>query len=429
LLSFLLSGTPKVETLRSTPWSVFLNQALLQSLIPPDPAAQSVIQQQVDALAGLGYPAQAQGIWLQEGNHVLAEHQGTTPLPAASLTKVATTLVALDTWGAQHQFVTIFSGTGPVQNGVLQGDLLVQGDGDPFFVWEEAVAVGNALNQAGITRVTGNLLVTGTFAMNYELDPNTAGALLKQGLNPQLWNAEATAQFQQLPPGTVRPQVVIDGGIQPVASAASVPNAKPIVRHRSMQLVSVLKAMNIYSNNVMSQMMADSLGGAPAVAQKAAAIAQVPPQEIQLANGSGLGVDNRISPRAVTAMMLSIQRYLQEAQLNIGNLFPVMGRDIGTLKGRKMPNDAVVKTGTLNEVSSLAGVLPTRDRGLVWFSMINYGAGDIQIFHDQQDFLLERLQKNWGVTAPVPSGIRPSDRSNLPSNRVGSGDRSEVVRE
>lgn len=423
-LSLFLNNSPKVEPLRSVPWSTFLNTVVLQSLVQPDAEAESLIRQQLDALGSMGYSTETQGIWIQQGDHVLAHNAGTTALPAASLTKVATTLVALSTLGAEHQFTTLVSGTGTIEGGVLNGDLIVQGEGDPFFVWEEAVALGNALNQAGINRVTGNLLIAGNFAMNYEVNPNTAGNLLKQGLDPSLWNGEARSQFEQMPPGTPRPQVTIAGDVRVIDT---VPQSKPIVRHESMQLVSILKAMNIYSNNIMSQMMADLLGGAPVIAKKAAAIAQVPEQEITLENGSGLGTNNRISPRAVAQMMLGIQGYLQDKQLNVGNLFPVMGRDVGTLKGRSMPANAVVKTGTLNEVSALAGVIPTRDRGLIWFTNINYGAGDIGIFHEQQDAMLQRMQQKWGVPAPIPPSIRPTDRSNSLSNRIGAPERNQVL--
>ncbi|NJR40761.1 MAG: hypothetical protein HC781_20410 [Leptolyngbyaceae cyanobacterium CSU_1_4] len=291
-------------------------------------------------------------------------------------------------------------------------------------MWEEAVALGNALNQAGIKRVAGNLLIAGNFAMNYEVNPSIAGNLLRQGLDAGLWQGEARAQFEQMPGGTPRPQVKIDGGVRFIQT---LPPSKPIVRHQSMQLVSLLKAMNIYSNNIMSEMMADLLGGAPAVARKAAEVAQVPPIEMTLENGSGLGTNNQISPRAVTQMMLTIQGYLQDKQLNVGNLFPVMGRDVGTLKGRSIPVHAVVKTGTLNEVSALAGVVPTRDRGLVWFTIINNGAGELGIFHNQQDVLLQRLQQKWGVPAPIPASVQPGDRANERFNRLGAPERNQLL--
>jgi D-alanyl-D-alanine carboxypeptidase/D-alanyl-D-alanine-endopeptidase (penicillin-binding protein 4) len=184
--------------------------------------------------------------------------------------------------------------------------------------------------------------------------------------------------------------------------------------------------MNIYSNNAMSEMLADSLGGAPKVAQIAAQAAQMPLDEIQIDRGSGLGVENRISPRAVVAMLMAIQRYLQAHQLTIADLFPIAGQDGGTLAGRRTPASAIVKTGTLNEVSAFAGVLPTRDRGLVWFAIIDLGAGDIGTFHAQQDQLLETLQDAWGKPLPLPVAVQPSDRNRNPINWLGAASRNQV---
>jgi serine-type D-Ala-D-Ala carboxypeptidase/endopeptidase (penicillin-binding protein 4) len=138
-------------------------------------------------------------------------------------------------------------------------------------------------------------------------------------------------------------------------------------------------------------------------------------------------MENRISPRAIAAMLIAIQRYLQPRQLDIADLFPVIGQDRGTLAGRHIPEAAVVKTGTLNEVSSLAGVLPTRDRGLVWFTIINVGAGDIGNLHDQQDRLLQSLQAAWGQATPVPAVIQSGDRATNPINWLGNASRNQVV--
>ncbi|MEN9230708.1 MAG: D-alanyl-D-alanine carboxypeptidase, partial [Thermostichus sp. DG02_5_bins_236] len=132
--------------------------------LPASHAAESgSLQPQVDRylaqLAQRGFPQTAQGVWLQTGERVLAQHQGSTPLPAASLTKVATTLASLHQLGPEHRFVTLFGTFGSVGNGVLQGDLWVLGGEDPLFVWEEAIAVGNVLNAQGIRQVTGDLVI------------------------------------------------------------------------------------------------------------------------------------------------------------------------------------------------------------------------------------------------------------------------------
>ena len=54
------------------------------------------------------------------------------------------------------------------------------------------------------------------------------------------------------------------------------------------------------------------------------------------------------------------------------DFFPVAGRDrTGTMVDRNIPYGITVKTGTLWEVSALAGMIPTAERGPIWFAIIN----------------------------------------------------------
>lgn len=424
IFSVFFSSAPKVEALQATNWSPWSDVSWVQSLVAPspDPVAQLAVQQHLSALSSLGLSSTGQGIWMQTGNQVLVEHQGTTPLSAASLTKVVTTLAALTTWGPNHQFETVFSTDAPIEAGVVQGDLFVQGGGDPYFVWEEAIAVGNALNQAGIRQVQGNLVIAGNFAMNFDVDTLTSGNALKQALNASLWSSEIETQYRNLPSGTQRPQVVIQGAVKlaPVSESA-----KPVLRHQSMPLVNLLKAMNVYSNNFMAQTFADALGGAETMAQQVAELTKLPPEEIRLINGSGLGIENRLSPRAVATMLIATQRYLQARQLTIADVYPIIGQDGGTLKWREAPSGTVVKTGTLNEVSALAGVLPTRDRGLVWFTIINLGSGDIGNFHRQQDLLLTKVQQGWGNA--IPPTVQPTPQTRTDASLLGTASRNQLI--
>lgn len=388
----------------------------------PNPAG-AAIQQYLQALAA-AEPSMSQGVWIQSGPILLANHQGTVPLPAASLTKIATSLAALKAWGPQHQFETLIGATGPIKNGILQGDLVISGSGDPLFVWEEAIALGNSLNQIGIKRITGNLIVTGNFMMNYNFNPLQAGELLKQGLDAQLWSTAAAAQYLKMPPGTLQPQVAISGSVQ--VAQFPIPKQILLLRHHSLPLAKILKEMNIYSNNDIAQMLADNLGGAQVVQQQAALAAGVPQSEIQLANGSGLGVENRISPRAVCAMFMAIQRETLPYKLSVADLFPVSGRDHrGTLQTRHIPAATVIKTGTLRDVSALAGVMPTRDRGLVWFAILNRGE-DVASLRLKQDQLLQRLAQQWQVAPIPPTTLRPQSPSNTPAS-LGEISRNEIL--
>ncbi len=384
-------------------------QPLTVPLNNPESPTQQQIEQYINGLAAKGFAKENHGIWIQAGDSLLANHQGTVPLPAASLTKVATSLAALSTFGAEHQFITLISTNGSIQDGVLEGDLVIQGGEDPFFVWEEAIAIGNLLNQLGIKQVTGNLLITGKFYMNFEFDPLKSGNLLKQALNVQIWPPEAQTQHQTLPPDTPKPQVAIQGSVQLAPSTSS--NLQPLVRHYSFPVVELLKKMNRYSNNKMAEMLAEAVGGAKVVAQKSAEAAGVPQTEISLINGSGLGEANQISPRAVCGMFLAIERYLEPDNLTVGDVFTIVGQDKGILDERQLPPLSVLKSGSLNNVSALAGALPTQQQGTVWFATMNVGQ-NLSGFRTAQEALLQELLQQWGTAQSLPSELTPNSKSN-----------------
>lgn len=393
----------------------------------PNPAGATIVQEYLKQLQTLKLvtpdQAESQGVWIQSGPMLMANHQGTTPLPAASLTKIATTLVALKNLGPDHQFQTLVSATGPVQNGVLQGDLVITGGGDPLFVWEEAITIGNSLNKLGIKQVKGNLVITGNFAMNFQRHPLLAGEMLKQTLSSKTWPRAAVFQHSLMPKGTPKPEVAIAGKVVVVP----LPNPQPTVllRHYSLPLKQIIKEMNVFSNNDIAEMLADTVGGAYVVQSTAAKLASVPDSEIQLINGSGLGIQNRISPRAVCALFMAVQREAVAHQLTLTDLFPMSGLDHrGTTHSRHIPAATVIKTGTLNDVSALAGVMPTRDRGLVWFAILNRGFS-VSAFRNNQDQLLQHLLKQLQVAQSVPGALIPHSDINKP--QLGAVNRNEIV--
>jgi D-alanyl-D-alanine carboxypeptidase/D-alanyl-D-alanine-endopeptidase (penicillin-binding protein 4) len=107
-------------------------------------------------------------------------------------------------------------------------------------------------------------------------------------------------------------------------------------------------------------------------------------------------------------MLMAVQRFLQPHKLDVADIFPVAGRDKrGTMQARNLPIGSAIKTGTLRDVSALAGVMPTRDRGEVWFAIINRG-GDVEGFRKQQDELLGHLSKQWGTSPTANVGTTPA---------------------
>jgi len=76
-------------------------------------------------------------------------------LPPASVTKIPTALYGLNTMGSAHRYQTRILATGPVQNGVLRGDLVLVGGGDPTLDTPRMAALADQLAASGIRTVNG----------------------------------------------------------------------------------------------------------------------------------------------------------------------------------------------------------------------------------------------------------------------------------
>ena len=171
----------------------------------PDPLVEDIVREYIKGLSDRGVVARLQGVWIQSDWTELADHQGKVPVSAASLTKIVTTLAVLSKWNPDYHFETKIYANGTIKDGILQGDLLIDGSGDPFFLFRDAIALGNALNKLGINRVTGNLVITGNFYLNYNSNRLASGKLFQQALNSRLWSRVLRREYKTLPEGTHSP--------------------------------------------------------------------------------------------------------------------------------------------------------------------------------------------------------------------------------
>ena len=78
-----------------------------------------------------------------------------TGLPPASVAKAVTALYALDVLGPSHRFVTRLVATGGVSGGVVQGDLVLVGGGDPTLDTNALASLAKAMKDKGIREVRG----------------------------------------------------------------------------------------------------------------------------------------------------------------------------------------------------------------------------------------------------------------------------------
>ena len=86
-------------------------------------------------------------------------HRVSAPMQAASVMKLATTFAALELLGPAYTWATPVFIDGTVREGVLSGNVYIQGQGDPKLVLERMWLLLRRLQGAGITTIRGDIVL------------------------------------------------------------------------------------------------------------------------------------------------------------------------------------------------------------------------------------------------------------------------------
>lgn len=121
----------------------------------PIPSAEDLVRD-----AGLSGEVGFVVINMSDGR-VLEDGKPELGLPPASVAKSMTALYALDALGADYRFATSVHALGPVTDGIVEGDLVLAGGGDPTLDTDRLAELAAALKRAGIREVRGDFLVWG----------------------------------------------------------------------------------------------------------------------------------------------------------------------------------------------------------------------------------------------------------------------------
>jgi D-alanyl-D-alanine carboxypeptidase/D-alanyl-D-alanine-endopeptidase (penicillin-binding protein 4) len=353
-----------------------------------------------------------QGVFVEtENGTILVAQQAARPVHPASVTKVATTLALLESLGDQHRFETTFLRSGPIIEGSLHGDLVVRATGDPFFTFENAFLMLRRLHQLGLREVTGTIRVEGPLIFNWRADPQ--GQRLKRALEG-LDGREAWSAIGEPLPQLGAAALRFLG--KPSQGTAS----DPMVQNQSPPLITIVKALNGYSNNVF-HMLSDRIGGPQAV--ESAARRHLPSafsSEVTTTNAAGAGESNRLSPRAAVKILWGLRGKLSDLGKDPTAVLPVNGFDAGTLRNRlgddRYRGRIVGKTGTYGSVgaSALVGMLRSGKYGPVAFAILNSGV-PVPEARRRQDAFLRALMD---ATAAEPWNYAPRQVSIFAEARV-----------
>ncbi|HEY6331418.1 MAG TPA: D-alanyl-D-alanine carboxypeptidase, partial [Blastocatellia bacterium] len=140
-----------------------------------------------ESLAERGFSASDQGFIVETADgRVVAENNADRAFNPASVTKVATSLVAISKLGPDYHFRTTLYTDGVLDpaTGVLHGSLYVMGGGDPAFVTENALLIADQLNHHGIHIIDGNLVVQGQFYFNFSASREASAKAFRSAMTP-----------------------------------------------------------------------------------------------------------------------------------------------------------------------------------------------------------------------------------------------------
>jgi D-alanyl-D-alanine carboxypeptidase/D-alanyl-D-alanine-endopeptidase (penicillin-binding protein 4) len=159
----------------------------------------------------------------------------------------------------------------------------------------------------------------------------------------------------------------------------------------------IIFKQNAHSDNRIADRLGEAVGGPKGVVQFLVKDVGIPEHEISISRTSGL-LANQITPQGTVQLLRHLVLWLNFNNLLPQDVLPVAGVDIGTLRSRFTTVDfkgsVIGKTGTLpatdGGISTLAGFVFTRDRGVLLFAIFNTH-GNVNTFRRLQDGLIKDM--------------------------------------
>ena len=324
----------------------------------------------------------------------LYSKRASIPRMPASVEKLYTSATALERLGPAGVLTTrALAAAAPDEFGTIAGNLYLRGAGDPTFDSTAAGRLATGIVDAGITQVTGRVIGDETFfdglrgppssgfATSYDVGPLSALTFNRgfTGKRTPLFQASPPKYAAQALTKALRKRGV---GVGRAARTGATPStAVALAGVDSPTIARIITSMNLPSDNFIAETLIKTLGATYRADGSTSSGARVVRSTIaQLGirttavDGSGLSRANRTSPKAVVSLLTAMDESELAAPFEAS--LPVAGRS-GTLFDRMRRTAArdncQAKTGTLSNVSALAGYCRTRDGGRVAFAfLMNY---------------------------------------------------------
>ncbi len=158
------------------------------------------------ALKQANIPATHIGIFVQpvEGTQPALAYGEDRSMNPASVMKLLTTFAGLELLGPAYNWKTEIYANGQVADGVLKGDLIIKGYGDPELTIERFWLMLRELRQRGVRDIRGDLVLDKRF---FVYEPHDPGAFDKQAYQPYNVGPDALLLNFNVAPLRLQPQI------------------------------------------------------------------------------------------------------------------------------------------------------------------------------------------------------------------------------
>ncbi len=158
-------------------------------------------------------PESAVSLWVgaADGGKPLWAHRSDTPRNPASVMKLLTSLASLELLGPAWTWKTDVLTRGTLNAGVLDGDLILRGGGDPFLTWDRLGGLLREVRSRGVREIHGDILLDRSL---FALPPHDPAAF--DGRAVRAYNAAPDALAVNFNAITLRISPRADGGVDAV---------------------------------------------------------------------------------------------------------------------------------------------------------------------------------------------------------------------
>lgn len=311
-------------------------------------------------------------------NNVIGSHNISTPLIPASIMKSVTTAALLNKVGPNYRYHTGIFIDGPLDMGILRGNLVIVGACDPSVnsmsepygqnIIEE---ITDALRLAGINKIEGKIIIDESeFAGSPRPDSWMAADFRESyGTGIHAFNFENNARggrsvenpssvfISRLKSALAKEMISID------EKDLGIGKRTQIFDHVSPPIDEIMRSCMMRSDNMFAEAMLRTYGklegkdgSTPSAANREYAFwveRKMPMEGVEIIDGSGLSRQNRVTAEFMNGILTQMS-----GDATYASFFPLAGQE-GTLKKflAETPLDSYIamKTGSMKGIQCYAG--------------------------------------------------------------------------